>query len=231
MVRYRNRGNVLIRLWDAEQPRFAEKSKDSKGIPVGRCQPDGHGSPFRRPTGARARPSLESESVHSVSFIDDVPWRTALMAVGLQSSRRTGSHSPSRRSEAEPVSRRDRHKALVFKGVFSADSHRFATYGRDRTVRLWHFPGGECKVLRGRTDDVLAAGFHADGTRLATAAVTARSGSGSCRREDVARLSGRTGHHIARVRSNGQRARIRIRNATIRLSVVRSRSEPSKMKG
>jgi WD40 repeat protein len=39
----------------------------------------------------------------------------------------------------------------------------------DRTVRLWELDSGACRVLRGHTDEVFAAAFHLDGTRLATA--------------------------------------------------------------
>src|SRR5262249_32290713 len=36
-------------------------------------------------------------------------------------------------------------------------------------VRLWQLESGLCQVLSGHTDEVFAAAFHPDGTRLATA--------------------------------------------------------------
>jgi hypothetical protein len=39
----------------------------------------------------------------------------------------------------------------------------------DRTVRLWELDSGACRILSGHTDEVFAAAFHPDGTRLATA--------------------------------------------------------------
>jgi hypothetical protein len=45
----------------------------------------------------------------------------------------------------------------------------FASYSEDQTVRLWQIDTGACRVLRGHIDDVFAAAFHPDGTRLATA--------------------------------------------------------------
>jgi WD40 repeat protein len=75
------------------------------------------------------------------------------------------------------------HEKRVLWACFSPDSRRLATCSLDRTVRLWQVdsrlpsPPGEgrvrrvteCQVLHAHTDEVLAAAFHPDGTRLATA--------------------------------------------------------------
>ena len=79
----------------------------------------------------------------------------------------------------------------VFKAAFSPDSRCLASCSRDRTVRLWQIGGGECRVLRGHTDEVYAVAFHPDGTRLATAG---RDGAvwlwDLARGEEVVRLPG-----------------------------------------
>jgi WD40 repeat protein/serine/threonine protein kinase len=75
------------------------------------------------------------------------------------------------------------HEELVVSATFSCDSRLLASCSVDRTVRIWRTdspslpPRGaagddvvsECQVLRGHTDEVFAAAFHPDGTRLATA--------------------------------------------------------------
>jgi WD40 repeat protein len=77
------------------------------------------------------------------------------------------------------------------KAAFSPDSRCLAWCSQDRTVRLWQIDGGECRVLRGHTDEIYAVAFHPDGTRLATAA---RDGVvwlwDVARGEGVARLAG-----------------------------------------
>jgi hypothetical protein len=102
------------------------------------------------------------------------------------------------------------HEDRVNGAAFSPDSRRLASCSRDRTVRLWPIdplslpsPAGdggegevrECRVLHGHTDEVYAAAFHPDGTRLATA------GSDRAillwdvaRGEEVARLQGHTSY-------------------------------------
>jgi WD40 repeat protein len=83
----------------------------------------------------------------------------------------------------ETAARFEGHEKLVRWASFSPDSRRLATCSLDRTVRLWQVdpllpsPPGEgrvrrvteCQVLRGHTEEVFAAAFHPDGTRLATA--------------------------------------------------------------
>jgi WD40 repeat protein len=75
------------------------------------------------------------------------------------------------------------HEGLINSAAFSPDGRRLATCSADRTVRVWQIDpltlpspasGGEgrvrgCQVLLEHTDDVFAAAFHPDGTRLATA--------------------------------------------------------------
>ena len=231
-----NRGDRIIRLWDTGTATIRREIQglegDFESVVV---SPDGTRLAVSSTDGRKSTfQVLELESVQTVSFMDgralayspDGRWLSV-----LASDWRTILLLDTRK--LEPVSRHDGHKALVLGGVFSADSHHFATYGRDRTVRLWHFPSGECKVLRGRTDDVLAAGFHPDGTRLATAGRDCAiwiwdRASG----EDVARLSG----HTSRVTSlafgqTDDALTSASGDATIRLWGVRSRSEPSKMEG
>jgi WD40 repeat protein/predicted Ser/Thr protein kinase len=75
------------------------------------------------------------------------------------------------------------HEKHVFSAAFSPDSRLLATCSQNSTVRLWQVDpltppsppgeGGEggvrgCRVLTGHTDEVFAAAFHPDGTRLAT---------------------------------------------------------------
>jgi WD40 repeat protein len=60
------------------------------------------------------------------------------------------------------------HRAEVQGATFSPDSRLLASYGKDRTVRLWQIDSGACRELSGHTDEVFAAAFHPDGRRLAT---------------------------------------------------------------
>jgi WD40 repeat protein len=84
-----------------------------------------------------------------------------------------------------------RPRGSVFKVAFSPDGRRLASCSLDRTVRLWQFDGGACRVLRGHTDQVFAVAFHPNGTRLATGS---RDGAvwlwDPERGEEVARLPG-----------------------------------------
>jgi hypothetical protein len=65
----------------------------------------------------------------------------------------------------------------------------------DRTVRLWQIDSGACQVLRGHTNDVFAAAFHPDGTRLASAGRDQAIWLWDLARgEEVARLQGHTSY-------------------------------------
>jgi eukaryotic-like serine/threonine-protein kinase len=87
------------------------------------------------------------------------------------------------------------HDAVVQGVAFSPDSRLVASYGRDRTVRLWSIDGHACRVLRGHTDEVFAAAFHPDGTRLATAGRDRAVWLWDLERgEEVARLQGHTSY-------------------------------------
>ena len=109
----------------------------------------------------------------------------------------------------ETVARFEGHEKLVLSATFSRDSHRLASCSQDLTVRLWqtdalpHSQAREggvirvtaCKVLRGHTDEVLAAAFHPDGTRLATAGRDRAIWLWDLARGDeVARLPGHTSY-------------------------------------
>jgi eukaryotic-like serine/threonine-protein kinase len=108
----------------------------------------------------------------------------------------------------ETAARFQGHEKTVNSAIFSPDSRRLATCSMDRSVRLWQIdplilpsprsPGGEgrvrgCQVLRGHTDEVFAAAFHPDGTRLATGGRDRAVWLWDLARgEEVARLQGHT---------------------------------------
>jgi WD40 repeat protein len=102
------------------------------------------------------------------------------------------------------------HDAPISGAAFSPDSHLLASYGVDRVVRVWPIdpsalavPSGrekdgrivECQELPGHTDEILAAVFHPNGTRLATAGRDQAIWLWDLARgEEVARLPGHTSY-------------------------------------
>ena len=61
------------------------------------------------------------------------------------------------------------HTFPVYGAAFAPDGTTLATSSRDKTVRLWSLPGGECRVLTGHTSDVHRCVFSPDGKWLASA--------------------------------------------------------------
>jgi WD40 repeat protein len=109
----------------------------------------------------------------------------------------------------ETAARLEGHEKMVASATFSPDSRRLASCSFDLTVRLWPIDrlrlsssraGGvikvtKCQVLRGHTDEVFAAAFHPDGTRLATAGRDRAIWLWDLKRgEEVARLTGHTAY-------------------------------------
>jgi len=61
------------------------------------------------------------------------------------------------------------HTFPVYGVAFAPDGKTLATSSRDKTVRLWSLPGGECRILEGHTSDVHRCAYAPDGKRLASA--------------------------------------------------------------
>jgi WD40 repeat protein len=61
------------------------------------------------------------------------------------------------------------HTFPVYGAAFAPDGKTLATSSRDKTVRLWSLPSGECRVLEGHTSDVHRCVYSPDGKLLASA--------------------------------------------------------------
>ena len=74
------------------------------------------------------------------------------------------------------------HQFPVYGVAFAPDGKMLATSSRDKTVRLWRLPDGECRVLEGHTSDVHRCAFSPDG-KVAGLGQSGRDGArcGMCR--------------------------------------------------
>jgi WD40 repeat protein/serine/threonine protein kinase len=110
----------------------------------------------------------------------------------------------------QPAAQFPGHEKVIVSATFSPDSRWLASCSVDRTVRLWRtdrlglaspsaagegVEANDCRVLRGHTDEVFAAAFHPDGTRLATAGRDRAVWLWDLTRDEpVARLPGHTSY-------------------------------------